>query len=106
MNHFTVKQLKEHLNNGSEQTLLLDVREHWEFQKCSIKGSKLIPMNDIPNSLNKLNPKQKTVVICHHGVRSFNVAQYLERNGFKDVINLTGGVDAWAREIDPKMAKY
>lgn len=106
MKHFTVKQLREHLEDSSEQLFLLDVREQWEFEKCSIAGSILIPMSNIHNNLNKIDKSKKIVVICHHGVRSFQIAYFLEKNGFTNVINLTGGVDSWAREIDPNMTLY
>lgn len=86
--------------------LLLDVREPWEFERCHIEGAELLPMAAIPSRVAQLDPAREMVVICHHGVRSFHVARFLEHNGFSDVINLTGGVDAWAREVDPHMAVY
>lgn len=89
-----------------EPPLLLDVREHWEYQLCNIAGSRLLPMNQIPALAGELECERQTVVICHHGVRSFSVCRYLEANGFRDVINLSGGVAAWAREVDPRMPTY
>jgi len=86
--------------------LLLDVREPWEYQICSIEGSRLLPMGRIPAACDELDPDQTIVVICHHGIRSYQVAYYLEHAGFKDVINLTGGIEAWAREVDRDMATY
>ena len=90
----------------SESPVLLDVREDWEFAICQIAGSRLVPMSQVPDTLASLNPVKTTVVICHSGIRSEQVAGYLERNGFQDVINLEGGIDAWAREIDQSMATY
>lgn len=86
--------------------LLLDVREEWEFERCRIPGSVLAPMRQIPERMNELEPQQEIVVICHHGVRSYHVARFLEHNGLANVINLTGGVDAWAKEVDPVMPTY
>ena len=60
----------------------------------------------LPQRLHELDPTRTTVVVCHHGVRSFQVALWLERNGFTDVANLSGGIDAWARQIEPGMAVY
>jgi rhodanese-related sulfurtransferase len=86
--------------------LLLDVREPWEQQICRIDGSELVPMRALPARLNTLDPSQPVVCICHHGGRSAHVAMFLARQGFADVYNLTGGVDAWARQVDRQMATY
>jgi rhodanese-related sulfurtransferase len=88
------------------QPLLLDVREPWEQQICRIDGSELVPMRALPARLNELDPVRPTVCICHHGGRSAHVAMYLTRQGFAEVYNLTGGVDAWARQVDTRMATY
>lgn len=99
--------LQEWLADGARQApILLDVRENWESQICTIEGSKTIPMGTIPAALEKLDSNADTVVICHHGGRSMQVALFLERNGFSKLYNLAGGVDAWARQIDPTMAVY
>lgn len=86
--------------------LLLDVREDWEFAICQIEGSRNIPMSTVPTVVPELDPAARTIVICHHGLRSAQVAHYLERCGFTDVINLEGGIDAWAREVDSTMSTY
>ncbi len=98
--------LATHLQQSALQPLLLDVREAWEFDICHIRGSILIPMGQIPGRLEELDPERETVVICHHGIRSRHVAQFLEHRGFSDTINLAGGVEAWARQIDLDMATY
>lgn len=105
MRHFSPRQLKEHLAGGGEP-LLLDVREPWEFQVCAIDGSQLVPMRTIPQAVQELDPDRETVVICHHGIRSREVAFYLEQAGFNNVVNLDGGVAAWARDVDPNMPTY
>jgi rhodanese-related sulfurtransferase len=85
---------------------LLDVREPWEFQTCRIADSLLIPMRELPGRLHELDNDADTVVICHHGSRSLRVALFLEQQSFARVYNLTGGVDAWARSVDPAMSVY
>ena len=63
-------------------------------------------MSDSEKLLNDLNLKDEIVAICHHGMRSFQVCEFLESNGFNNVINLDGGIDAWAKTIDSDMAQY
>ena len=88
------------------QRVLLDVREPWEFELCHIAGARPMPMGSVPVRLAELDPAAETVVICHHGGRSAQVGMFLERQGFGNVINLSGGVAAWARQVDPGMAQY
>jgi rhodanese-related sulfurtransferase len=85
---------------------LLDVREGWEFEIARIEGSVHVPMNALPARLDELDPARPVVCVCHHGGRSAQVGYWLERNGFGDVINLRGGVDAWAREVAPDCPRY
>ena len=100
-------ELKEWLDDAARpRPLLLDVREGWEYERCHLDGVTLLPMSTLQSRLGELDPQRETVVICHHGVRSFHVARFLEGNGFSQVINLTGGVDAWAREVDHAMPTY
>jgi rhodanese-related sulfurtransferase len=86
--------------------LLVDVREPWEFALCHIEGSLLIPMGQLAAAVADMDPQQETVVICHTGVRSRVVCNHLQRNGFINVFNLSGGVHAWAIEVDSTMATY
>jgi rhodanese-related sulfurtransferase len=106
MRQFSASELKQYLEHAGQVPLLLDVREPWEFQICHIEGSRLVPMRQLPSVLEDLDSAHETVIICHHGIRSYQVAFYLERAGFRNVINLQGGVAAWAREVDPTMATY
>lgn len=99
-------ELRERLSASEGLPLLLDVREDWEYQICHIPGSRNHPVSQVPALLEELDPDAGTVVICHHGIRSQHVAEFLERSGFTDVCNLEGGIDAWAREIDPQMPTY
>ena len=88
------------------QPQLLDVREPWEFEKCRIANARLLPMRELPGRLAELDPAAETVLICHHGGRSMQAAVFLARQGFEHVHNLAGGVDAWARSVDPAMPVY
>ena len=106
MRKFSARELQTCLDEAKPAPLLLDVREPWEFRICRIERSQLVPMRQIPQVLDKLNPEGEIVVICHHGIRSAQVARYLERQGFTRVINLEGGVAAWARDVDQSMAVY
>ncbi len=99
-------ELHTYLQTTDTNPLLLDVREPWEYEKCHLENSQLIPMRQIPSILNELDPDQETIVICHHGIRSRSVAAYLSSNEFTNVINLTGGIDAWAKYIDQSMPTY
>ncbi len=100
------RQLQAYLAQAGAPPLLLDVREPWEFQRARIADTLLIPMREIPAALTRLDPEREIVVICHHGIRSRHVAQFLESRGFGRVINLSGGIDAWAREVDPSIPFY
>lgn len=91
---------------GGRTPVLLDVREPWEWNLCRLPGAILIPMRELPARLQELDKTAETVVICHHGVRSFHAARYLETAGFGDVVNLSGGMAAWADEVDPAMPRY
>ncbi len=107
MEQINAVQLKAWLDRAGENApVLIDVREPWEHETAHIAQSKLVPMNTIPARLSEFDPDAETVVICHHGGRSAQVAMFLERNGFKKVFNLAGGVDGWARHVDPDMATY
>lgn len=102
----TPEDLKALLGNKANVDVL-DVREPWEIETASLAGSTNIPMNDIPaRSRDELDPEKHIVVICHHGVRSMNVTAWLRQQGFAKAQSLRGGIDRWAREIDPKVPLY
>jgi rhodanese-related sulfurtransferase len=86
--------------------VLLDVREPWEYELCHLPGSLPVPMHLVPARQAELSPDDDIVVICHHGGRSMQVAIFLERQGYSRLFNLTGGVEAWAGEVDPAMRRY
>jgi len=102
----TVHELKERLDKGTNDFVLIDVREPWELTVCSLPAATSIPMRAIPARYPELPKDAELVLMCHHGVRSQQVAYFLERQGFTKLNNLAGGIAAWAREIDPKMPTY
>lgn len=106
MREFSATELRGYLDTVAEQPLLLDVREPWEFDKARIDDSILIPMRSVPHQLQELDSDRETIVICHHGIRSRMVCQFLESQGFSNVINLRGGVAAWAADVDRQMPTY
>ncbi len=106
MRRLSALEVDAHLKQADTKPLILDVREPWEYAVCHIDGSELVPMRQIPTTLGQLDPEQETIVVCHHGIRSFSVCRYLEQMGYAKLINLEGGVAAWARDVDPEMATY
>jgi rhodanese-related sulfurtransferase len=105
MQHINPRELNKLLLQQAPM-VLLDVREPWEYEICHISGSQLIPMRDIPQKINTLDTQSNTILICHHGMRSLQVAYFLEQAGFEKVFNLSGGIAAWAELVDPKMPTY
>ena len=89
-----------------EKPVLLDVREPWEFEKARIDGATLIPMREVPSRVGQIDEDKEVVAICHHGGRSMQVALFLEKNGFANVHNLSGGMDAWSTTVDPSVPRY
>ena len=106
MEHINVDELKQIMDRVEPKPFLLDVREPWEVQTCALDNFVNIPMGQIPARLDELNREQPVVVVCHHGIRSQRVALFLEHAGFEKVYNLRGGVDAWAKEVDPTFPVY
>lgn len=86
--------------------LLLDVREPWEVAIAALPGAVSIPMGRIVELTDSLDASRPVVCVCHHGMRSMQVAAYLARRGFEDVWNLSGGIDAWSRQVDPACPTY
>lgn len=102
----TVAEFLQRRAGGAEMTLL-DVREDWETQLAPVPADILhIPMGRIADRLTELDAAKETVVICKSGGRSLEVARYLSAQGFSSVFNLTGGILAWSRDVDPKIPQY
>jgi molybdopterin/thiamine biosynthesis adenylyltransferase/rhodanese-related sulfurtransferase len=101
----SVLELKTMLDQQKE-LLLLDVRELFEYEICHITGSLHVPMNEIPQQLPHLPKDKNIIVLCHHGMRSAAIVNYLKSNGFDKVSNLLGGINAWSMEVDRTLAIY
>lgn len=85
---------------------LLDVRQPEELELARVASARHIPMAEIPARISELNPQKAIAVLCHHGGRSLQVARFLEQNGFADVINVAGGIDAWSQTVDTSVPRY
>ena len=102
----TPEDLHHRLQAGDDLQLI-DVREEMEFEYCHLPGSQLIPLDELPRRAAEIRTEGPVVVICHHGVRSAHAASYLrQRLGRTNVLNLRGGVDAWALRVDPAFPVY
>ncbi|TAJ19834.1 MAG: sulfurtransferase [Rugosibacter sp.] len=107
MHQITASQLQEWLSNNTRTPpVLLDVREPWEFATCRIPQAISMPMSTLPAHYLELDRTADIVMICHHGARSFQSGLFLENVGFGAIVNLQGGVAAWARDVDPAMPTY
>jgi adenylyltransferase/sulfurtransferase len=100
----TVEELKQRMDAGDD-LFVLDVREPNEYQICNL-GGHLIPLNDLPKRVGELDASKEIVVHCKMGGRSAKAVDYLKQQGFSNVHNLAGGINAWAERIDPKVPKY
>ena len=101
----TPKELKTRLDKG-DKLILMDVREPWEFALAKLDGSVLIPLATLPQSLDKLDRQAEIIAYCHHGMRSADATGLLLQQGFSNVKNLIGGIDAWSAQIDPSVPRY
>jgi rhodanese-related sulfurtransferase len=101
----TPAELKQRLEQR-EPLVLLDVRQDWETRLCRLDNAVHIPIEEIELRSDELDPAAEIVVYCHQGVRSASVAEYLRSLGFVNARNLAGGLDAWARTVDPSMPRY
>ena len=96
----------DQLRRSDDPPVLVDVREGWEREICSIEGSLHIPLATLPQRAGELPKDRDIVLVCHHGGRSAQATMWLRNQGFDRTINMAGGVDAWARQIDPNMKVY
>jgi len=99
-------ELARRLKTAPEKLVLLDVREPFEREMAVILPSVHIPMGEVPSRTAEIPQDREVVVYCHGGVRSMVVAGFLESHGFKSVVNLSGGIDAWSVEVDPSVPRY
>jgi rhodanese-related sulfurtransferase len=95
---------------GIVTAVVLDVREPWELQTASVRAQGFevvaIPMGEIPARVGELSPQTPVACLCHHGARSQRVANFLAQNGFTQVANIAGGIDAWSMELDTAVPRY
>lgn len=106
MRQLSPQQVQELVEQGDNKPVFIDVREEFETEICSIEGSINIPLQTIPEATAELDPLQEYVLICHHGMRSQRAGMIMASHGFENLINLVGGIDAWACDIAPEMNRY
>ncbi|MBX0333642.1 rhodanese [Pontibacter sp. HSC-14F20] len=105
MEEITAQELKERLVRSAELHIV-DVREPLEFEICNL-GGELIPLGDLPKQVNRIRRDIPVVMVCHHGYRSAQAILYLtQRFGYDNLLNLKGGIHAWATQVDPTMRVY
>jgi rhodanese-related sulfurtransferase len=102
INPIEVKQKKE----AGESFILLDVREEWEYQRAHIPDSMLMPLAEIPSRLSELEKDAEIITMCHHGMRSASAQSFLIKQGFSNVTNMTGGIDAYSLSADATIPRY
>jgi len=99
------REVKQRIDRG-EKFLFVDVREPWEHQATRIEGAKLIPLGQIPNSLQEIESAEDVILFCHHGMRSLDAAAWLRAQGVSGARSMNGGIDRWSVEIDSKVPRY
>lgn len=99
------KELKTRLDKG-DKLILVDVREEWEYSLAKLDNSILIPLGTLPQSLARLTRDSEIIAICHHGMRSADATNFLLQQGFPNVKNLVGGIDAWSIQVDGTVPRY
>ena len=111
MRELTARQLYihlmgAHLMDAARPPLILDVRETWEYRIARLPGALHVPMAEVHARMEEFDRGAEIVVVCHHGIRSRKVAHFLDQNQFSRVINLSDGIDGWARHVDRNMSTY
>jgi adenylyltransferase/sulfurtransferase len=102
----SVEETKHLLDTAPDRTALIDVREPWEIKICQIPGAEPIPMRQIPARLGTLPRDRHLLILCHQGIRSLRVTEFLREHGYAAVSNVAGGIEAWAQRIDPTLRRY
>lgn len=105
MKQISVTQLQEQ-QRSDPGLVLIDVRTAEEVSLASLPGARHIPLQELPARLGELDARAPTALLCHHGARSEMAARFLERNGFENVSNVTGGIDAWSLHVDSQVPRY
>ncbi len=91
---------------AGEPLTVIDVREAWEWNQVHLPASRLIPLGSLPTQVDGLPRVGALVLLCHHGGRSLHATRFLREIGFDNAVNLSGGIDRWALEIDPSLPRY
>ena len=106
----TVLELADRLQSGPAELQLLDVREPAEVATASIEGFENLPLSEFAEWSelihSRYNPEAETLVLCHHGMRSAHMCQWLSDRGFAKVKNISGGIDAYSQIVDPSVPRY
>ncbi len=103
--HISVSDLEAGRRRG-DKIFLLDVREAWELAVCALPGANHVTMSEVPRRLDEFPRDCPLVVLCHHGLRSAQVVAWLRAQGLENAVNLAGGIDAWAKEVDRTVPTY
>jgi rhodanese-related sulfurtransferase len=91
---------------AGEPLTVIDVREAWEWDRVHLPASRLIPLGSLPTQVDALPRVGALILLCHHGARSLHATRFLREIGFGNAVNLSGGIDRWALEIDPSLPRY
>jgi rhodanese-related sulfurtransferase len=100
---------REAQSQMAKGAVLVDVREPEEYAAAKVEGSRLIPMQSVPAQLQEIEglaDESEVLVMCHHGVRSLQVVNWLREHGVENCFSVAGGIDRWSREIDPTVPRY
>jgi adenylyltransferase/sulfurtransferase len=102
----SVTEVQQRRAASPERSVIIDVREPYELEICRIEGARHIPMRQIPEHVDTLDRDKHLLILCHSGMRSRRVTEFLRSRGLNAVSNISGGIDAWAEEIEPGMRRY
>lgn len=101
----TPVELSERRGRG-ERLCVIDVRESLELEIAKLSDAVHIPLGTLPERIVELERDDPLVLVCHHGIRSAAACAWLVREGFSNVTNLSGGIDAWSTDVDPDVPRY
>ena len=102
----TPRAAHDELAKPGGSSILLDVREPFEAATAAVPGALLIPMRQVPQRLTEIDRTKRVLVLCHHGMRSQQVADFLVRSGYADVASVGGGIEAWSTTVDASIPRY
>ncbi len=94
------------LLNSNQTYRIIDVREEWEYNLVKLDKAELMPLSKFAKIYEQLNPEEILIIYCHHGTRSYSICNFLKSKGYKNLINLKGGINAWSLQIDSSLTRY